>query len=630
MDTTFIPVSLVIVPAIAAFLLLIFRGSKAKNFIVISASALIALGSLVLFFLNNMEGLIRFKLDIPGVSAGMLGIEIFMALFIIFIALRNGKSLVALLALIQVCLLTGFELRYGHALIVANDVFIDTFSVIMALIIGVIGTLIAVYSLGYMRSFHRLHAGEFPDRQPMFFFIIFVFLAAMFGIVFSNNLLWLYFFWEITTLSSFLLIGYKGNAESAQNAFRALLYNLIGGLFFAVAIVWMHFFAGTIEMDKLMVMHKAVVMFPVMLLCFAGLTKSAQLPFSSWLVGAMVAPSPVSALLHSSTMVKAGVYLIVRFAGVLEGTVVGLMIALVGGITFLLTTFIAVSQSDAKKVLAYSTIANLGLIVMCAGIGTYQAVWAAILLIIFHAVAKGLLFLCVGVIEHKLHSRDIEDMTGLIIKMPKMSIMLQVGMAGMFLAPFGMLISKWAVLRALVDYNPLLTIFLVFGSSATLFFWVKWMGQLLCVLKEEEDDETGISRAEWMPLTTLTIFTVGVCAFFPLIAKTMIEPFIRQMYNATVTMGQGNIMIMLIMLAMVMLFPLSFFYYGKKVKVVDAYLSGANTAIGTSFTNSLGGATPMEMKNYYLKRYFQEEKLLRIGVAVCIFLMCAATFIFVS
>jgi ech hydrogenase subunit A len=156
-----------------------------------------------------------------------------------------------------------------------------------------------------------------------------------------------------------------------------------------------------------MLSSKATVLLPVALMCFAVWPnlRSYPFPMASWGYGCA---SPVSALLHSSTMVKAGVYLILRFAGVLEGTIAGFMIALVGGVTFFLCSCIAVSQRDAKKVLAYSTIANLGLIVLCAGLGTYEAVWAAILLIIFHAVAKCLLFLCVGVFEHKIHSRILK------------------------------------------------------------------------------------------------------------------------------------------------------------------------------------------------------------------------------
>jgi len=133
-------------------------------------------------------------------------------------------------------------------------------------------------------------------------------------------------------------------------------------------------------------MDKAIVLLPVVLISFAGLTKSAQLPFSSWLVGAMVAPTPVSALLHSSTMVKAGVYVMIRFAPLLQGSFAGLALSLVGGSTFLIASAIAISQSNAKKVLAYSTIATLGLVTACAGVGTFEAVWAAVFLLIFHAV----------------------------------------------------------------------------------------------------------------------------------------------------------------------------------------------------------------------------------------------------
>ena len=150
----------------------------------------------------------------------------------------------------------------------------------------------------------------------------------------------------------------------------------------------------------------------------------------------MVAPTPTSALLHSSTMVKAGVYLLIRLAPVLAGNISGEMVTLVGGLTFLITSFIAISQSDTKKVLAYSTMSNLGLIVACAGIGTYESIWAAILLLIFHSVSKSLMFLSVGAIEHIIGSRDIEDMHGLIIRLPEMTLIMVIGIAGMFLAPF--------------------------------------------------------------------------------------------------------------------------------------------------------------------------------------------------
>ncbi|HEX2959210.1 MAG TPA: proton-conducting transporter membrane subunit [Chitinispirillaceae bacterium] len=609
-----LPLFLVSFPLLTALILSLVNNNRARSAAVISSFVVLAIASIALSF-KYVTIEMQF-LSVPWHMADhvILVAEILLSAFIIYTSIRNRQILVTLLVLAQFLPLLWFEFKGPHVEI-SNPLLVDRLSVVMALIIGIVGGIISIYSLGYMHDFHENHK-EFKDRRRFFFFIVFAFISAMFGIVFSNNLRWLYFFWEVTTVSSYLLIGYNGTEESKRNAFLALRLNVLGGLGFAGAIIYLQTRVGILELDKVMFSSKSLVLLPVALMSFAGLAKSAQLPFSKWLLGAMVAPSPVSALLHSSTMVKAGVYLIVRFANVLQGTTAGFMIALIGGVTFLACSCIAVSQSDAKRVLAYSTIANLGLIVLCAGLGTYEAVWAAILLIIFHAVAKCLLFLCVGVVEHKIHSRNIEDMAGLIITMPKLSIMMQIGMAGMFLAPFGMLISKWAVLQALVDYNPILAVFVVFGSSVTLLYWVKWMGRLLTVVGKQDELEHTIHLSEWFSLGSLSLFTVATCGLFPVVANFLIEPYIGEIYHTTVNMGQGNILTMLIMLAMIALFPLSFFNYGKRVKVVDAYLSGANTPQSTEFYNSLNASQQIQMRSYYMQELFDEKKLFGIGMIV--------------
>ncbi len=442
-------------------------------------------------------------------------------------------------------------------------------------------------------------------------------MGAMFGIIFCNNLLWLFLFWEITTLCSFLLIGYTQTEQARQNALRALVMNLAGGLAFALAIVWFYRQSGSIELDALIASKQSLALLPAALLCFAGITKSAQLPFSSWLLGAMVAPTPVSALLHSSTMVKAGVYLVLRMAPVISGTAVGMLVALVGAVTFLAGSLAAITTSDAKKVLAWSTVANLGLIVLCGGIGTYQAVWAGVLLIIFHAAAKCLLFLCVGVVEHRLHSRDIEAMSGLILNMPRLGIMMLIGMAGMFLAPFGMLISKWAVLKAVVDAYPSLSVFIVFGSAATLFFWVKWMGKLLEVVRPRESAEQPLALGEAVALYGLSAVTFLACLFFPLISSHLIEPYVFSVFGKSASMSQGNIIIMTIMMVMIMLFPLSFINYGRGVRVTDAYLGGANLRSSTRFLGSGNAEHEVRTNNYYLHGFVSEAWLSRWGVVLC-------------
>jgi len=296
------------------------------------------------------------------------------------------------------------------------------------------------------------------------------------------------------------------------------------------------------------------------------------------------------------------------------GTPVGLMVALVGAVTFLVGSLAAITTSDAKKVLAWSTVANLGLIVLCGGIGTSSAVWAGVLLIIFHAVAKCLLFLCVGIVEHKLHSRDIEAMSGLILNLPRVAVMMLIGMAGMFLAPFGMLISKWAVLKAVVDAFPALSVFIVFGSAATLFFWVKWMGKLLEVVRPRLDVDGRLDPGESVALYGLSAAAFLSCLFFPLISSAFIEPYVAGVFGESVAMSHGNIIIMTIMMVMVMLFPLSFINYGRGVKVMDAYLGGANMQSSVRFLGSGNQAQDVTMNNYYLRDFFSEAWLSRWGV----------------
>ena len=612
---------LILVPVVAGLGLLFFNSENVRRSVVLAVSVALGLGTIALAAMANPSALADFSGNAHAVGLGMLGLEVAMGLFVLYVGLRAGRPLICLLILAQGGLIVWFELKHGAHLEAARPFLVDRFSTIMALINGIVGSLICVYALGYMREFHEEHHPEFRDRRAQFFSQLLIFLGAMFGIVFSNNLLWFYFFWEVTTLCSFLLIGYKQTVESKDNALRALVMNLAGGLGFALAIVIFFNKTGKIELTELIAMKPALVIAPAALLSFAGITKSAQFPFSRWLLGAMVAPTPVSALLHSSTMVKAGVYLVVRLAPVLAGTTTGMLVALIGAVTFVAGSFAAICTSDAKKLLAYSTVANLGLIVLCGGIGTYEAIWAAMLLIVFHAVAKCLLFLCVGVAEHKLHSRDIEAMSGMVLTMPRLSIMLQIGMAGMFLAPFGMLISKWAVLKAVVDAYPALSVFIAFGSAATLFFWVKWMGKLIEVTGPKESVEKGISWMEWSALYTLSAMTFGACLFFPYLSSGFVEPYVIALFGHTGNIGAGNFVTMVIMLALVGMFPLSFINYGRKVKVVDAYMGGANLDRGTQFQGSAGAVQEMAMKNYYFEDFLGEARVFKYGVLSCCVLL---------
>ena len=611
---------LILFPLIAALFIFIGRRDSGRNMIVQFSAIVIIIVSLVLLVLGFDKGVLIYSFASEPVSQVMFFIEMILAAFILYLGIKYRKSLTVVLIVLQAGLLLWFETSMTGHLHVEENLFVDQFSIIMAMIIGIIGSLICVYSVGYMETYHQLHK-EIRDRRGLFFGLLFLFLAAMFGLIFSNNLLWVLFFWEITTLCSFLLIGYSETEEATNNSFLALSMNLLGGVAFIAAIIYLVMSDPSgklLGLNYLITTGKAVALVPAVLICFAGITKAALMPFSSWLVGAMVAPTPVSALLHSSTMVKAGVYIIVRFAPVLSGTTEGLIISLIGGVTFLMASFMAISQNNAKKVLAYSTIANLGLIVACAGVGTYNLMWVAILLIVFHAVAKSLLFLCVGTIEQRIGSRNIEDMGGLIVRMPMIAIMMFIGMAGMFLAPFGMVISKWAAIEAFITapFGLVFIAILAFGGSVTVFFWSKWMGKIISVMRDQTVIEDTFRKEKYGVLYILTGLVVIVCLIFPLISSILIEPFVLNIYGQTARLAQANLTIMLMMLCLLMIMPFSMLFNRKGVNATP-YMGGRAMNDSMHFAGSMGISRELVLSNYYLEKMFGEERLFMIGSSLC-------------
>jgi ech hydrogenase subunit A len=618
---------------IAGFALILPPGTALRRTIGVIANIVLAAVPIYLLVTYLDQGPTYFHAESHAVNLFMLAVEVLIAAFIIYISLRAKQYLPVLLVVVQSLIMVTFELTVGSSIEIEHSLFVDKLSIIMALIVGIIGSAICLYAIGYIPEYHEHHK-EVKDRRRYFAFLIYLFLSAMFGIVFSNDLIWLYFFWEITTICSALLIGYRNDKQSVESMFRALKMNLLGGVVFAIGLVVLYTSSHTMELDKLIQLDKTYALLPAVCIAFAGLVKSAQFPFSSWLTGAMVAPTPVSALLHSSTMVKAGVYIILRVAPALENTVAAKMLILIGGVSFLITALIAISQSNAKKVLAYSTISNLGLIVACAGINTYAAMWSALFLIIFHAVAKSLLFLCVGIIEYKLESRDIEDMDYLIMRLPKLTAVMMIGMAGMFLAPFGMIISKFATLKAFVDTNPGMAIILAYGSAATVFFWTKWMGKIMSIKHGvTEVMEHRVSHWEWITLDILAVSTVVVCLAFPLISSGIINPYLAELFGKIPAPDTFNVMIIfLMMLGLLILLPLGLFYFAfvnKNYKRVGTYLGGANIDHIT-FEGAMASTKTIELKNYYLEKYFGEDRLFMIGVLVSltlVFVMFGVSFL---
>ena len=626
---------LILFPLVIAALLMIFRTSKPRNVIVCIGSAAIAVSSIALFVVNIGTTGTYFSFESVYVDYIFLGVDVLIAITIIAFALKYRNVPALVLALIQIIGTLVYEFMFAQGLECTRSLYIDSLSLIMALIIGIVGTGICVYSIGYMHDFYfGIHhpETEMPDRRPTFFALMFVFLSAMYGIIFFNNLVWLFTAWEVTTLCSFLLIGFTKTDEAIHNAFRQIIMNLVGGIAFLAALFYLAIQLSCIDFMDFIVfgtIAPTYVVLPLTCLSLAGITKAAQMPFHTWLLGAMVAPTPTSALLHSSTMVKAGVFMLIKCAPIYAVSFApSILVILVGGITFLLCSMMAISQSNGKRVLAYSTVANLGLITACAGVGTAEAIWAAILLVIFHAVAKSLLFLCVGTAEHHIGSRDIEDMDLLFERMPRLSRMMIVGIMIMFLAPFGMLVAKWATLVSFVDTRQFaLLLMLAFGSAATFMFWAKWLGKLAGITGTPESIEKTVHWSEWIATMTFTILALVCCATIPLMSDYLIEPYIASVLGIAIQpiLDDDLYIAAIICLVMAVVLLGGMRKFKKNVHVADAYLSGISVDNAQrTFINSLSQPTAATARNWYLEPVFGEAKIRPIGTIACYLLLAAA------
>ena len=614
---------LILFPLIPAVLLLIFRNYFLQKWIVIISSLLVCIGSigLCVTYMGIKGGTYIAITSNTADNFVTIG-EIIICLAFLYICrhLPFKKYWIPLLVLIQYVPVIVYDIG-GFVPATTKYIFIDDLACVMAIIIGVVGTLIAIYTVSYMKLYHEENAekknGEFKDHRYHFIAAVFLFFFAMYGIIFSNTITWIYFFWEITTMCSFIMIGYSRTKEAKHNSFRAVWMLLLGGLAFAMAIIYCSNNLGTVELSRLVKMDKTIVMLPILLIVFAGMNKAALFPFHKWLLGAMVAPTPSSALLHSSTMVKAGVYIVLRCAPVLEGTASGACVAFIGGLSFVMCSAIAISQNDAKKVLAYSTIAILGLIVLLAGIGSSFTLWVALLLIVFHAIAKALLFLSVGTVDQQLGSKNIDDMHGLISRMPLVTIVMVIGLGGMFLAPFGLLISKMAAIEALALKSPIFPPIVIFGGTLMLFFYTKWMGTLIAVSSKKPPIRTHGIGIQWVALGGLAILVIVAMVCYPFIGRDWIEP----LYGWNPMMQEGVEVTIGIMLALVIVPLLSFFIRWKHLVHTQPYLGGVNVDEDKyKFRGSLGAPRSWNFSNYYLRKYCSEEKLVKGTVVASMFL----------
>ncbi len=329
--------------------------------------------------------------------------------------------------------------------------YLDGLSLLMAVLICGIGALVCVYGGSYLQK-HE-HLGRF-------YFFLLLFMGAMLGLVLAGNLLVLFVFWELTSITSFLLIGFEHENEKARAAAsQALIITAGGGLVMLAGFVLLgQTGGGNYDVQSLLTQGDAIkassLYVPLLLLiCVGAFTKSAQFPFHFWLPNAMQAPTPISAYLHSATMVKAGVYLLARLAPALGGSPEWtLIVTTTGALTMIAGSVLAFYQTDMKRLLAYSTIAALGTMVMLIGTNSESAIRAALVFLLAHALYKGALFMIAGIVDHETGTKDVAALGGLRKAMPvTATIAVVAGLSFASLPPMLGFIGKEMLFEATLD-----------------------------------------------------------------------------------------------------------------------------------------------------------------------------------
>ncbi len=392
-----------------------------------------------------------------------------------------------------------------------------------------IAALVVLYARYYMSE---------ADPVPRFFAFLLAFMGAMTGVVLSGNLIQLVLFWELTSLLSFLLIGYWHHTGAAREGARmALTITGAGGLALFAGVLVLGHIAGSYDLDSVLAAGDRIRAHPLylpalVLILLGALTKSAQFPFHFWLPHAMAAPTPVSAYLHSATLVKAGVFLMARLWPVLSGTDAWFLI--VGGaglITLLMGAYIAIFQNDLKGLLAYSTISHLGLITLLLGLNSELALVAAVFHIVNHAAFKCSLFMAAGIIDHETGTRDIRRLSGLNRSMPftaRLALVAAAAMAGVPLLN-GFISKEMFFAEALTAESPLgLLNILPFAAMVASAFAVAYSLRFIhgAFFGPEPTDlpRTPHEPANWMRLPVELL--VLVCIMVGLLPAATVGPFL--------------------------------------------------------------------------------------------------------
>ncbi len=414
---------------------------------------------------------------------------------------------------------------------------LDGLSMAFALLVTGIGALVFLYAHSYMKGY------EATDK---FYFYLFLFSGAMLGMVISSNLIQLFIFWELTTFLSFFLISFFHEKEIARKAaFQSLVITFLGGLFLLAGILLLGSVVDSYSLADWVAGAEKIKdsgnYLPGLLLILLGVfTKSAQFPFHFWLPGAMQAPAPVSAYLHSATMVKAGVFLLARLSPVLGGTPEWtFIIPLFGVLTMLTGSYFAITQTDLKAILAYTTINALGILILLIGIDTKLSIKAAVLFLFIHAFYKASLFMIAGFIEKKTGTRDLNELGGLVKSFPitfAISLLALLSMAG--LPPMLGFLGKELIYETNVQSPGIGSLIFIFGVISNIFMFAVSMRVLFKVFLGKPKNSYSVPKFKNVMFVLgpglLVLLSLFFGLFPNLLAKWLVEPAIMVIYSEPV------------------------------------------------------------------------------------------------
>ncbi len=355
---------------------------------------------------------------------------------------------------------------------------LDAFNILLLSIVVVLGFLVILYGTAYIGKGNKEHPNEHGKARHHFWMLMFI--ASMIGIAISPNLLQLYIFWELTTLTSYALISHYRNEESLRAGFKAILMTFAGGVFFAIALIIIFVQTKSFDFSAIGLLSPKLRFWVFFFFLIAAWAKSAQVPFFTWLPDAMAAPTTVSMYLHAAAMVKAGVYLIARLALANEALsfTSGLIVGIMSVITMLVALYLFFYQDDLKRLLAYSTIAHLAYVLFGAGLGIMGSklgLFAGMMHIMNHSVGKGLLFLVVGAISYTTGTRSIKELSGLAKNAPLTAAAFLIGMLAILgIPPFSGFWSKFYLLIATVQLGGKIGILLLVPFIAEIIIAFAW------------------------------------------------------------------------------------------------------------------------------------------------------------